>query len=313
MNPRVFREYDIRGHAENDFPTAFVTDLGKSMGAYFVGNGARRITLGRDCRLSSPRIHAAFAAQFGIDLDYRAIETDREDFVRTLDAFARNDGRGANVTLPLKEDAAAQCRALSERARRAGSVNTLIRDGDGWRGDSTDGAGLLRDLRERHDFEPHGRCGLLLGAGGAARAVAFALADAGIGELVIANRTPARAIALAAAMGDSARACAWNDLAALRDVDLVINATAAGHAGTVLDLTAGVIGATTLCYDLSYGAAAVAFLGWAHASGATHASDGLGMLVEQAAEAFVLWHGVQPATTPVHAELRALVAAQTPA
>jgi shikimate dehydrogenase len=259
----------------------------------------------------SPRIHAAFAAQFGIALDYRAIETGREDFARILDAFARNDGRGANVTLPLKEDAAAQCRALSERARRAGSVNTLIRDGNGWRGDSTDGAGFLRDLRERHDFEAHGQRGLLLGAGGAARAVAFALADAGIGALVIANRTPARATALAAEIGNPVRACAWNNLATLRDVDLVINATAAGHAGSVLDLPAGVIRATTLCYDLSYGAAAVAFLGWAHASGATRASDGLGMLVEQAAESFVLWHGVQPATAAVHAELQALLAAQT--
>ncbi len=261
----------------------------------------------------SPRIHAAFAAQSGIDLDYRAIETGREHFAQALAAFTRDDGRGANVTLPLKEDAPAQCRALSERAQRAGSVNTLIRDGDGWRGDSTDGAGLLRDLRERHDLEPHGRRCLLLGAGGAARAVAFALADAGIGELMIANRSPARARALATAIGGPACACAWNDLAALRDVDLVMNATAAGHTDKRLDLPATLIAASTFCYDLSYGAAACAFLDWAHATGATRVSDGLGMLVEQAAESFALWHGVQPATAPVYAELHAVVAARSKA
>jgi shikimate dehydrogenase len=261
----------------------------------------------------SPRIHAAFAAQVGIALDYRAIETGREAFAQTLDAFAHDGGRGANVTLPLKEDAAARCRALTDRARRAGSVNTLIRDGNDWRGDSTDGAGLLRDLRDRHGCEPHGRRGLLLGAGGAARAVGFALADAGIGELVIANRTPGRANALAAAIGDPARACAWNELATLRDIDLVVNATAAGHADATLDLPAALIGATTRCYDLSYGAAATAFLNWARATGATRVSDGLGLLVEQAAESFALWLGVQPATAPVYADMRASVAAQAKA
>lgn len=253
----------------------------------------------------SPRIHAAFAAQFGLALDYRAIEAGRAEFARTLDAFAHDGGRGANVTLPLKEDAAVRCRVLSDRARRAGSVNTLIRVDNAWHGDSTDGAGLLRDLRERHGFEPQGRRVLLLGAGGAARAVAFALADAGIDELLIANRTPERATALAAAIGPAAGACAWNELARLRDLDLLVNATAAGHAASALDLPATLIGATTRCHDLSYGAAATAFLGWARAAGAAHVSDGLGMLVEQAAESFKLWHGVQPDTAAVYAKLRA--------
>ncbi|MGN6518184.1 MAG: shikimate dehydrogenase, partial [Dokdonella sp.] len=129
----------------------------------------------------SPRIHATFGAQLGIRLDYRAIEAARETFAATLVAFARDGGRGANVTLPLKEDAAALCDALSERARRCGSVNTLIRDGDAWRGDSTDGVGLLRDLA-RHGIDTRGLRVLLLGAGGAARAAAFALVDAGARE-----------------------------------------------------------------------------------------------------------------------------------
>ncbi len=260
----------------------------------------------------SPRIHVAFAAQCGITLDYLAIEAGRGDFSQALDGFARDGGRGANVTLPLKEDAAAQCRALSERARRAGSVNTLIREGNDWRGDSTDGIGLLRDLRDRHGGEPRGQRCLVLGAGGAARAVAFALADAGIGELMIANRSPARARALATAIGDPARSCAWSDLVLLRGIDLVVNATAAGHAQSPLDLPATLIAASTRCYDLSYGTAAATFLGWASANGATRISDGLGMLVEQAAESFELWHGQRPNTAAVYPEMRATLTSCSP-
>ena len=257
----------------------------------------------------SPRIHSMFAAQFRIALDYRAIEAGREEFTNALDAFARDGGRGANVTLPLKEHAFALCVQSSDRARHAGSVNTLTRDGDRWRGDSTDGAGLLRDWRARHSFEPHRRRCLLLGAGGAARAVAFALADAGIGDLVIANRSPGRASALADAIGAASgvRACTWDQLVTERAFDLVVNATAAGHAGDNLDLPTTLIAPATLCYDLSYGSAATVFLAWARAAGATKVSDGLGMLIEQAAESFALWHGAQPDIAPVYAELRALV------
>lgn len=111
----------------------------------------------------SPRIHSAFGAQLDIAIDYRAIECDRAEFDQALAAFADNDGRGANVTLPLKEDAATRCHSLSERARRAGSVNTLVRQGDQWHGDSTDGIGLLRDLRGRQQVGLKGRRVLLLG------------------------------------------------------------------------------------------------------------------------------------------------------
>ncbi|GAA0712510.1 shikimate dehydrogenase [Dokdonella soli] len=260
----------------------------------------------------SPRIHTLFAAQFGIALDYRAIEAGREDFVQVLDAFARNGGRGANVTLPLKEDAAALCAECSERARRCGSVNTLLRVGDMWHGDSTDGAGLLRDLREHHDFDPRDQRILLLGAGGAARAAAFAFIDAGAAELVIANRTFERADTLAAAIDAPSRvaARAWTELSIGDGFDLVVNATAAGHAGAAFDLPCDRLASRTFCYDLSYGKAASPFLDWARATGASHVSDGLGMLVEQAAESFAIWHGRRPDTAPVHAELRAqLVAA----
>jgi len=255
----------------------------------------------------SPRIHALFGAQLGISIDYRAIEAGRGEFADRVELFARDGGRGANVTLPLKEDALALCATLSERARRAGSVNTLIRDGDGWHGDSTDGIGLLRDLRERQACDPHDLRVLLLGAGGAARAAAFALADAGVRELVIANRTLKRAESLAAAVADAAHvgARAWDALASARAFDLIVNATAAGHANAAFDVPQTLLAAQTLCYDLSYGKAAKVFLDGARKSGATRLSDGLGMLVEQAAESFFLWHGQRPDTASVYAELRA--------
>ncbi|MEP7042802.1 MAG: shikimate dehydrogenase [Dokdonella sp.] len=254
----------------------------------------------------SPRIHALFGTQLGIAIDYRAIEAGRGEFADRVEAFAHDSGRGANVTLPLKEDALALCADLSERARRAGSVNTLIRDGERWCGDSTDGIGLLRDLRERRACDPHDLRVLLLGAGGAARAAAFALADAGVRELVIANRTLKRAEALATAIGDAAHVGvrAWSTLASARPFDLIVNATAAGHANAALDVPRTLLDEQTLCYDLSYGKAACAFLDGARKSEATRLSDGLGMLVEQAAESFFLWHGVRPDTAAVYAELR---------
>mgnify|MGYP003492815404 CR=1 FL=1 len=128
----------------------------------------------------SPRIHNAFARQLGIALEYRPIETSAEGFAAALKKFADLGGAGANVTLPLKQVAAKACASLSDRARRADSVNTLSRSGDGWHGDSTDGVGLIRDITSRHRLFVRGRRTLLLGAGGAARAVAFALLDAGV-------------------------------------------------------------------------------------------------------------------------------------
>jgi shikimate dehydrogenase len=249
----------------------------------------------------SPRIHAMFAAELGIALDYRAIEASLDQFASKLEAFAADGGLGANVTLPLKQEAARLCTQVTDRARRADSVNTLIRDGLGWRGDSTDGAGFLRDLRERHRFEPRGKRALLLGAGGSARAVAFALVEAGA-ALTIANRTRERAERLAEAA--RSQVIGWSALADADPFDLVVHATAAGHGDASLDLPAAPIGTSTLAYDLSYGAAAAPFLAWAPGAGA-RAIDGLGMLVEQAAESFAIWHGKTPATDPVYAALRA--------
>jgi shikimate dehydrogenase len=250
----------------------------------------------------SPRIHALFGAQTDIAVDYRAIEADRATFAHRLDAFAQDGGRGANVTLPLKGDAVTLCAAWSERARRCESVNTLISDGDGWRGDSTDGEGLLRDLRLRHACEVAGKRTLLLGAGGAARAIAFALVDAGA-KLAICNRTGARARALAMAVDANVDVVAAPSLGDARPFDVIIHATAAGHDATSFDLPMSLVTASSFCYDLSYGAAAQAFLDWAGHAGAAQASDGLGMLIEQAAASFALWHGRTPDTASVYAEL----------
>lgn len=255
----------------------------------------------------SPRIHSAFAQQAGIALEYTAIDAAPHDFVAALDRFADDGGAGANVTLPLKEAAFAICAQTTDRARRAGAVNTLTRNEGQWHGDNTDGAGLVRDLTGRHGLDLRARRALLLGAGGAARGVAPALLDAGISELIIVNRTAERADALADALGEPDRAHSryWRDLGDLGDFSLIVNATSASRQDQgAFTLPFHLATPRTLAVDLNYGEAAIPFLAWARAAGCHDAVDGLGMLVEQAAEAFEHWHGVRPDTDPVYAALR---------
>ena len=255
----------------------------------------------------SPRIHAAFAQQTGIVLEYTAIDAAPHDFVAALDRFADDSGAGANVTLPLKEAAFAICAQTTDRARRAGAVNTLTHNEGQWHGDNTDGAGMVRDLTGRHGLDLRARRALLLGAGGAARGVAPALLDAGISELIIVNRTAERADALADALGEPDRAHSryWRDLGDLGDFSLIVNATSASRQDQgAFTLPFHLATPRTLAVDLNYGEAAIPFLAWARAAGCHDAVDGLGMLVEQAAEAFEHWHGVRPDTDPVYAALR---------
>ncbi|HEY8586836.1 MAG TPA: shikimate dehydrogenase [Rhodanobacter sp.] len=255
----------------------------------------------------SPPIHQSFARQFGIDLEYRAIDAAPAEFASAVRRFFEGGGRGANVTLPHKAAAYALAAQHSEAAVRAGSANVLTRQGDGTlAAHNTDGAGLVRDLTERHDVDLRGHTALLLGAGGAAHGVAWNLLDAGIQSLTIVSRTAATADALADAIGEPSRARTryWDDLADIGSYDLIINATSAGVLGQSLQLPFALVGARALCYDLSYGDAAVDFLGWAQAAGARYAFDGLGMLVETAADAFALWHGKRPDTEPVYLALR---------
>ena len=256
----------------------------------------------------SPRIHTAFGKQLGIALEYAAIDATPETFVAQLDAFGKAGGSGANITLPLKQAVLPLCAEVSDFARRVGAVNTLTRRLDNhWRGDNTDGVGLVRDIAERHGLDLRERHGLILGAGGAARAAAFALLDAGVAELTIVNRTPERADALADAIGEPDRVHTryWNDLANLGNFDLIVNATSAGHARESLQLPFALVAPRALCYALSYGLAASTFLAWASAAKAGYAHDGLGMLIEQAAESFAIWLGKRPDSDDVYAELRA--------
>ncbi|MGH8033104.1 MAG: shikimate dehydrogenase [Luteimonas sp.] len=254
----------------------------------------------------SPQIHAAFARQTGIAIDYVAIDATADDFAAALQSFAQHGGRGANVTLPLKQAVLALCATASDHAQRAGAVNTLIRGSDGWRGDNTDGSGLLRDLRERQALDLRERRTLLLGAGGGARGVAPALLDAGIGELYVVNRDNARADALIDMLGLPGRVHAryYDDLGDLGEFDLIVNATSAARGGGLPKLPMSLVGARSVCVDLSYGEAAIPFLAWARAARAHKAIDGLGMLVEQAADSFALWYGVRPETDAVYAGLR---------
>ncbi|MEP7185906.1 MAG: shikimate dehydrogenase [Rhodanobacter sp.] len=255
----------------------------------------------------SPKIHEAFAQQFGLAIEYRTIDATPADFAVEVARFFADGGRGANVTLPHKASAFALADERSEAATRAGGANVLTRTRDGrLAAHNTDGAGMVRDLTERHDVDLRGHTALLLGAGGAAHGVAWNLLDAGVQTLTIVNRSPEAADVLADAIGDPARAHTryWKDLADIGSYDLIINATSAGVLGTTMQLPPSLVGARALCYDLSYGAAASSFLNWAQAARARYAFDGLGMLLETAADAFELWHGKRPDTPPVYRALR---------
>ena len=254
----------------------------------------------------SPRIHAAFGRQTGIALEYTAMDASPELFDAILAEFAAEGGLGANVTLPHKTRAASACTTLTERARRAGAVNTLIRTATGWEGDNTDGVGLVRDLTERHGLDLRARRTLLIGAGGAARGVAPSLLDAGIGDLYIVNRTPERADALADALAMPGRVHPryLRDIGSLGTFDLIVNATSAARADGLPSLPIALANPRTAAVDLSYGEVAIPFLAWARAAGAHDCIDGLGMLVEQAAESFQRWHGVRPETDAVFEILR---------
>jgi shikimate dehydrogenase len=253
----------------------------------------------------SPRLHALFAEQTGIALEYTAIDAAPDAFGHAVREFFAHGGRGANVTLPHKAAAFALADVHTPTAQRLGVANVLTLLADGRvEADSNDGAGMLADLRARIGVDPRERDVLLLGAGGAARAAASVLLDAGARRVTIANRTPAHAQALAAALSDPerVRAVAWGELDRCAAFDLIVNATSAGVQHAALVLPRLLVHTRTSAYDLSYGPAALPFVEWAQDSGCA-AADGLGMLVETAAASFERWHGVRP---DVDAGLRAM-------
>jgi shikimate dehydrogenase len=253
----------------------------------------------------SPLIHAQFAAQFAghsavADFSYERLLAPLEGFVASVNEFAAAGGRGANVTVPFKEDAFRFANVLTERAQAAGAVNTLQLKADGiWQGDNTDGAGLVADVL-RH-IEIRGRRILLLGSGGAARGVILPLLAQSPAALTLANRTLAKAEQLIShfqvSTEISLRACEYAAIDG--EFDLIINATSASLGGERLPIANSVFAPNALAYDMMYGKDETPFLAQAREAGVTQRVDGLGMLVGQAAEAFELWTGLRPDVTPV--------------
>jgi shikimate dehydrogenase len=268
----------------------------------------------------SPRIHARFAELCGQRMDYGRRLVPIGAFAEGVAAFraeaaSRGDSaRGCNVTVPFKFDAAALAQHVSERATLAQAVNTLRFEADGSiHADNTDGAGLVNDIVRNAAVPLQGKALLLIGAGGAAAGVLGPLLDAGAARVVVANRTVGKAVELvrrhaAVALRHGASLEAW----ALDEVpgafDVVVNATASSLAGDAVPVNARVLRPGALAVDMMYGPAAAGFMAWAEAHGAV-ARDGLGMLVEQAAESFEIWRGVRPPSAQVLAEVRASLAA----
>ena len=253
----------------------------------------------------SPFIHGLFAKQTEQSLVYRLYDIAPGDFRAQVLEFFTRGGRGLNVTVPHKEAAAELANELTVRADRAGAVNTLMMNAEhSLLGDNTDGHGLVTDLRKNLGLTITNDRILILGAGGATRGVVEPLLELGPTELVIANRSPDRAVNLASLFVDlgAVRGCGFEDVGD-EPFDLVINATAAGLTGAVPNVDGAVIASHTVCYDMSYSKSSTPFVSWSIEQGCARAHKGWGMLVEQAAEAFTLWRGVRPDTEPVLAVL----------
>ncbi len=252
----------------------------------------------------SPEIHAAFARECGMDIQYERLLAPLTGFVATVNAFRDSGASGANVTLPFKLEAFAYASAATARAARGGSVNTLSFIGEKIIGDNTDGVGLCRDIVQNLGQSLQGARILLIGAGGAARAVVGALLDCQPEALAITNRTAAKAQAIMKDFSAEKSLCVLG-LAELpaRRFDVLVNATSASLTASLPLLPPSCFDKNTLAYDMMYGKGLTPFLALAANAGARTA-DGLGMLVEQAAEAFYVWRGVRPSTAPVIALLK---------
>ncbi|NGY06556.1 shikimate dehydrogenase [Solimonas terrae] len=252
----------------------------------------------------SPTIHNAFAQATHQDLRYEAVEVPAGTLADALQRLHGDGFLGVNITLPHKADAPMLCEMISERAQLAGAVNTLIRSDAGWRGDNTDGEGLIRDL-QRLAYAIKDQHVLVLGSGGAVRGMIAPLLAEQPASLTVSNRSPWTPEKLAEQFRTVGTVTPRTHATLKGDrFDLIINATSAGHAGVMPRIPAGVLAKGGACYDLTYGTAHAPFRKWAEAQGATRIADGLGMLVEQAAAAFALWRGVRPETETVLASLR---------
>jgi len=256
----------------------------------------------------SPQIHAAFALETAQDLHYERLLAPLDGFAATVQRFRSDGGRGCNVTVPFKLEAFCLAQAWSDRARDAGAANTLDFRGEGIFADNTDGAGLLRDLMVNLGTPLQDKRVLLLGAGGASQGVLGPLLEQRPAELVVANRTPHKASQLVEklprrATGTRLTGCGFGELAG-RNFEVVVNATSSSLSDELPPLPNGLFAEDSLAYDMMYGKGLSPFLRFAQMQGATRCADGLGMLVEQAAESFLLWRGVRPSTRSVIDSLR---------
>jgi shikimate dehydrogenase len=256
----------------------------------------------------SPRIHAMFAKQTGQSLDYRAIEAPVDSFAEVVKTFFAEGGKGLNVTVPFKEQAWALCQNLSDRAALAGAVNTLFVNHDGQLcGDNTDGIGLVNDLLQQ-GVALTGKNILIIGAGGAVKGIIQPILKEMPASLTVTNRTLSKAEALVRSFaGHVKTACPLSAIAIERPdapYDLVINGTSASLGGELPQISSAIFSRNTVVYDMMYGKNDTVFNAWAKRCGAECVLDGLGMLVQQAAEAFFIWRGVRPETAEVIQFLR---------
>lgn len=246
----------------------------------------------------SPKIHAIFAKQTGITLEYQKILAGIKNFAAAATAFFNDGGKACNITTPFKQEALALADTVSETAKIAQAVNCLTKQEDGsLQGDNFDGVGLVQDLTHNLRYTICQKKILIIGAGGATQGILAPLLEKAPKQIVIANRSAQKAIALA----DSLREYGNTQGISLSDIphrsfDLIIHATSSGHQDKIPQLPASTVNNNTFCYDLSYGTAANPFLSWARACGARRCQNGMGMLIEQAAATFYLWHGVYPDT-----------------
>ena len=261
----------------------------------------------------SPQIHTLFAEQTNQSLSYTAELAEPGEFAQAVQAFTRNNGKGLNVTVPFKEEAWSIATKRSARAQRAGAVNTLIvqQDGDLY-GDTTDGIGLVRDLVQNHHIQLKNKDILIIGAGGAVRGVLEALLEQAPASLTIANRTKQKAIQLAYDFSDIGytNGCGLDEITSSSidgSFDIIINGTSASLQGDLPPLPDSIFRKSSCSYDMMYAAQATPFMQWSTDNGAQQVFDGLGMLVEQAAESFYLWRGIRPQTQAVIKNIRQLL------
>ncbi len=253
----------------------------------------------------SPLIHTEFAKQTNQDIDYIAKEVPLDNFTGSLKQLQADGFKGINITVPFKEQAWQQVSNKSPHAERAGAINTLVFNDDGtYYGDNTDGIGLCRDLTDNNQVELTGKRLLLLGAGGAARGVIEPLLSYKPSQLVIANRTASKAHDLAVLFAEfgSIEGTGFDQITGKFDV--IINATSASLHGEVPPLPNDILNINASCYDMMYSNTDTAFIVWAKQHGAAKAIDGLGMLIEQAAEAFRIWRKIKPETQKVIQTIR---------